>query len=113
MAYYVVLNRLTDQALAGSFLDSAGAEERPERSCQSLAATSSGINTAVFPPATFLPTPMKLTMVKRAQRNDKFIAYFQRKPTRLGEGQVMRMGWLPATNEAGAGSDGSEMRFIA
>ena len=56
---------------------------------------------------------MQLPVMTAAERNGELVADFETEGSGLGEPQVMRVGWLPATDEAGLRGHKPQMRLVA
>ena len=54
-----------------------------------------------LPPIQLGRGAVELTMVSTAERNGVFVADFGPQCWRLGKAQMMRIGWLPAADQAG------------
>jgi hypothetical protein len=70
------------------------------------------INLDPFPPAGFVAHPVEFAMVGPAERHDKLIAHFTSDRPWLCKSQMMRIGWLPTTDETGLGADELSVRLI-
>ena len=60
-----------------------------------------GIEFQSLPPGNFIAGLMQLPMMSAAERYSKFVADFEAERSGLREPQVMRIGRLPAANDAG------------
>ena len=56
---------------------------------------------------------MQLPMMTAAERDGELVADFKTQRSGLGKPQVMRIGWLPAADQAGLRSHESQMGFVA
>jgi hypothetical protein len=67
------------------------------------ATQSSGerIDVQVFPPSHLIAGMMQLAMMTAAERYGEFVADFKTQSSGLGKPQVMRIGRLPAADQAG------------
>ena len=67
-----------------------------------------GIDAGGLPPGLFVADAMHLAVVRSAERHRELITRLAPQRTRLRIAQVMRVGWLAATDEAGLSSDEAE-----
>ena len=72
-----------------------------------------GVDVEALPPGHFIASLMQLTMMTAAERNSEFVADFETQGSGLRKPQVMRIGWLSATDEAGLRSHEPQMGFVA
>ena len=56
---------------------------------------------------------MQLPMMPAAERYGEFVADFEPERSGLRKAQVMRIGWLPAADQAGLRGDEPQMGFVA
>ena len=59
------------------------------------------INFKTLPPSHFIPGLMQLPMMTAAERNGELVADFETERSGLRKAQVMRIGRLPAADQAG------------
>ena len=72
-----------------------------------------GIDVEAIPPSHFITGLMQLPMMTAAERNSEFVADFETQGSGLRKPQMMRIGWLSATDEAGLRSHEPQMGFVA
>ena len=66
-----------------------------------------------LPPDHFIAGLMQLSMMPAAERYGEFVADFKTERSGLREPQMMRIGWLPAADEAWLRGNKSQMGFVA
>ena len=66
-----------------------------------------------LPPGDLIAGLMQLPVMAAAERNGELVADFEADGSGLGKAQMMRVGWLPAADEAGLGGNEPEMRLVA
>jgi hypothetical protein len=71
------------------------------------------VDSKLLPPSALVAVAMKLAVMKPAQRNGIFIAYFSSHRALLGEPEVMRIGGTAAASQAGLGADKFQVVPIA
>ena len=71
-----------------------------------------GINVDALPPGHFIAGLMQLPMMTAAERYGEFVADFETQGSGLRKPQVMRIGRLPAADQAGLRGDESQMSFV-
>ena len=71
-----------------------------------------GIDFQVLPPSYFIAGLMQVPMMTAAQRHCELVADFETQGSGLCEPQVMRIGRLPAANEAGLRGNEPQMGFV-
>ena len=59
-----------------------------------------GIHPLAFPPRAFIAGLVQLPMMAAAQRHGEFITHLEANGSGLGKPQVMRIGGLPAADDA-------------
>jgi hypothetical protein len=64
---------------------------------------------SLFPPRCFVASLMELPMMATTKRSRELIADFHADGAGLGKAKMVRIGWLPAADEAGLGGDEFEM----
>ena len=72
-----------------------------------------GIDVEVVPPGCFIADLVQLAVMTAAEGNGELIADFQTDGTGLGIAQVVRIGWLPAADQAWLGGDELQVRLVA
>jgi hypothetical protein len=72
-----------------------------------------GIEIVFCPPIPFVAEAVDLAMVCSAQRDSEVITHLAAERPRLGEGQVVRIGGLPATKDASVRGNEFQMRLVA
>jgi hypothetical protein len=60
-----------------------------------------GIDFQILPPGHLVAGLMQLPMMTTAERHGEFVADFESERSGLGKPQMMRIGWLPAADQAG------------
>ena len=71
-----------------------------------------GIDFQVLPPGHFIAGLMQLAMMTAAERYSELVADFETQGSGLRKPQVMRIGRLPAADEAGLRGDEPQMGFV-
>ena len=71
-----------------------------------------GVDPQTLPPRHFIAGLMQLPMMSAAERYSKFVADLETERPELREPQVMRIGRLPAADDAGLRCDESQMSFV-
>ena len=71
-----------------------------------------GIDFQALPPDHFITSLMQLPMMASAQRHCELVADFETQRSRLGKPQMMRIGRLPAADEARLRGDEPQMGFV-
>jgi hypothetical protein len=72
-----------------------------------------GVDFQILPPGHFIAGLMQLPMMTAAERDGELVADFETKRSGLGKTQVMRIGRLPAADEAGLRGHKPQMGFVA
>jgi len=78
-----------------------------------LACDDSGIDSGRAPPVHFKTSAVNLAMMSAAKRYGELVAYFEAERSGLGKPQVMRIGWLPAADQAGLRGHESQVGLVA
>ena len=71
-----------------------------------------GIDFQIFPPSHFIAGLMQLPMMAPAEGYSELVADFEAERSRLRKPQMMRIGWLPAADQAGLRGDKPQMGFV-
>ena len=72
-----------------------------------------GIHSMTVPPRAFIAGLVQLPMMPAAKWDRELIAHLQTNSSRLRKPQVMRIGWLPAADEAGLRRDEFQVCLVA
>jgi len=71
-----------------------------------------GIDVEASPPSHFISGLMQLPMMTAAERNGELVADFETQGSGLGKPQMVRIGRLPAADQAGLRGHESQMGFV-
>ena len=58
------------------------------------------VDLEILPPGHLIAGLMQLPMMTAAERDGEFVADFEAEGSRLSKAQMMRIGWLPAADQA-------------